>query len=268
MPRQPSASIAGPNRDLPLPEPRSPRALRRGLVVATAGLRTPLLNSADWLRVDGGHPLVEAELLRKRHSPRPVIYDIPGANNARYRNLLTTTESLVFAASTGFPWVNLRDLEDPNDLERALDFVDESTRLSCTVSEPRVLQRYVDDLCELGDALLLDLGALGQKLPPTYCETLTQAVVKRGREHGTPVLILPMARTVSTGAAAERGLVGQLLASGAHGLVLTTETQHNARAQEAVDLARELVTRSILTQGPGRHSARILDDDSSGWTNL
>ena len=138
MPRHPSASIAGPNRDLPLPEPRFPRALRRGIVVATAGLRTPLLNGADWLRVDGGQPLVDAETLRDRHAPRPVMYDIPGARNPRYRNLLTTTESLVFAASTGFPWVNLRDLEDPGDLERARDFVGDTTRLSCTISEPRV----------------------------------------------------------------------------------------------------------------------------------
>jgi hypothetical protein len=228
-------------------------------------MRTPLLNGTDWLRVDGGQPLVDAGTLRERHAPRPVIYDIPGANNARYRNLLTTTESLVFAASTGFPWINLRDLEDPGDLERARSFLDESTRLSCTVSEPRVLQRSIDDLCELGDALLLDLGAIGQKLPPTYCETLTHAVVQRGREHGTPILILPVARTVSGHAAAELGRVGQLLAAGAHGLVLTTETQHNARAQEAVDLARELVKRSVMTPARRRHSARVLDDDSSSW---
>lgn len=230
-------------------------------------MRTPLLNGADWLRVDGGQPLVDAEALRERHAPRPVMYDIPGANNARYRNLLTTTESLVFAASTGFPWVNLRDLEDPGDLERAREFVGDTTRLSCTVSEPRVLQRSIDDLCELGDALLLDLGAMGQKLPPSYCETLTHAVVKRAREHGTAVLILPAARTVSGQAAAELGRVGALLAAGAHGLVLVTETQHNARAQEAVDLARELVNRSVVKPPRGRHSARVLDDDSSGWAS-
>ena len=268
MPRFPAASIAGPGRDLPLPDERPTRVLRSGMLVATVGMRTPRLNGVDWLRVDGGQPLVASEKLRDRHGPRPVLYDIPGARNARYRNLLTTTESLVFAASTGFPWVNLRDLEDPGDLERARTFIDDNTRLSCTISEPRVLQRSIDDLCELGDALLLDLRAMGQKLPPTYSETLTHAVVKRAREHGTPVLLLPAARTVGGQAAAELGQVGQLLAAGAHGLVLTTETEHNTRAQEAVDLARELVARSALADPRGRHSARLLDDDSSGWTSL
>jgi hypothetical protein len=266
MARFPAASIAGPARDLPLPELRGTRLLRRGVVVATVGLRTPRLNGVDWLRVDGGQPLITAETLRDRHGPRPVLYDIPGARNPRYRNLLTTTESLVFAASTGFPWVNLRDLEDPGDLERARSFVEESTRLSCTVSEPRVLQRSIDDLCELGDALLLDLHAIGKKLPPTYFEILTHAVVKRAREHGTPVLVLPASRTMGGHAAAELGRVGQLLAAGAHGLVLTSETEHNAKAQDAVDLARDLVLQSMLADTRGRHSARLVDDDSTGWT--
>jgi hypothetical protein len=194
------------------------------------------------------------------------MYDIPGAHNPRYRNLLTTTESLVFAASTGFPWVNLRDLEDANDLERARTFVEETTWLSCTVSEPRVLQRSIDDLCELGDALLLDLHALAQQLPPTYCETLCLAVVKRAREHGTPVLVLPTARTTGGHAAAELGQVSRLLSAGAHGMVLTTETEHNPRAQDAVDLAREIVERSSLPEPRSSHSARVVDDDSSGWT--
>ena len=98
----------------------------------------------------------------------------------------------------------------------------------------------------------LDLGAIGQKLPPSYCETLTHAVVQRARDHGTPVLILPVGRTVSGSAAAELGRVGQLLAAGAHGLVLTTETQHSAGAQEA--------GWSV--------SASFTDYDRDGWLDL
>ena len=35
-----------------------------------------------------------------------------------------------------------------------------------------------------------------------------------------------------------------------------------------VDLARELVNRSMVAPQRGRHSARILDDDSSGWSSF
>jgi hypothetical protein len=215
------------------------------LVVASVGTRTPRLAGADWIRIDGGQPLVDAEQLRERHAPCPALFDVPGPDSARYRNLLTTTESLVFAATSG------------------------QTRLSCTVAAPWTLQRSLDSICRLGDAILLDLPALARQLPPSYCGILSHAVIKRAREHDLPVLLIPS--TTARGAAAELGRIGQLLAAGAHGLVLTSETTHNPRAQEAVDLARALVDGSSPSPADerARRSARVgPDDDASGWITL
>ena len=269
MAHNPTARIAGPDDPRPSGSGHGPSPLRAGLVVASVGPRTPRLTGADWIRIDGGQPLVEAEQLRERHAPCPALFDVPGPDSARYRNLLTTTESLVFAATSGFGWVNLRDLEDPADLERARTFLDDQTRLSCTVAAPWTLQRSLDSICRLGDALLLDLTALARQLPPSYCGILCHAVIKRAREHDLPVLLIPS--TTARGAAAELGRIGQLLAAGAHGLVLTSETTHNPRAQEAVDLARALVDGSSPSAVDERaqRSARLgPDDDASGWITL
>lgn len=271
MPRTHAARIARGRADLPALPSSSRPPLDPELVVATVGLRSPLMLGPDWIRIDGGQSLLDVSRLIDRHAPLPALFDIPGASSPRYRNLLTTTESLVFAATAEFSWVNLRDLEDPGDLQRARDFVGDATRLSCTVSDPRVLQRHLDDLCTLGDALLLDLRALRQNLPPSYLDALLHAVLKRAGEHSTPVLLVaamsPDPVTAERAASARLGELGQLLAAGARGLVLTRETELSPRAQEAIDLARSLmdhVRRSGRSNGSARLGGRPADD-SSGW---
>lgn len=269
MPRNPAARIARGHADLPALPPRPPIAA--DIVVATVGIRSPRLLGPDWIRIDGGRSLLDVPGVVARHAPVPAVFDIPGPDSPRYRNLLTTTEALVFAATAEFPWVNLRDLDDPAELERARDFVGESTRLSCTVSEPRVLQRHLDELCEIGDGLLLDLRALGQKLPPSYLDVLLHAVLERTREHSTPTLLVADLASAPVGAvrgaSARLGEIGRLIAAGARGLVLTRETELNPRPQEAIDLARDLLDHVRRSTGPVC-SARLAPDrdgDSGGW---
>lgn len=274
MPRLHTARLAHPDRDLDAPqEPSLPR-LGDDLVIATVSPRSGILVGADWIRIDGILPPVEAAALRTRHEPCNALIDIPGAHSPRSRSTLTTTESLVFAASAEFGWINLGDVEDPVELERARFFVGDRTRLSCTVGDPRVLQRHLDDLCTLGDALILDLRELGQKLPPTYLEVLLHAVLVRTTEHETPTLLIPGLAPQEArnprGAAAALGPVGNLLGAGARGLVLTRETEFNPEAQSAVDLARELIEQSRAASGHrrARNTARVIEEgleDPSGW---
>jgi hypothetical protein len=271
MPRINAARIARGRADQPALPSRPIPTLGCDLVVATVGPRSPLLIGPDWIRVDGGHSLIDVSRLVERHAPLPALFDIPGASSPRYRNLLTTTEALVFAATTGFGWVNLRDLEDPDELDRAREFLGEHTRLSCTVAEPRILQRHLDEICELGDALLLDIRALSDRLPPSYLDALLHAVLKRARERATPTLLVagfdPRPGTGPRLPSARLGSVGRLLAAGAHGLVLTRETELNPRAQDVIDLARELIghVRSTATPRSRARAGRIAPDDSSGW---
>ncbi len=274
MARIHTARIAAPGRDLPAEPARGPTPLTRDLVIATVSTRSPALVGADWIRIDGSQSPLASTALRRKHAPSPALFDIPGARTRRHRNLLTTTESLVFAASEDFAWVNLRDLQHPVELERARSFVGDDTRLSCTVSDPGVLQRYFDEICRTGDCVLLDLRDLGQKLPPSYLDTLMRAVLKRAVEYSTPALLisgqLQTEARQPRAAAAELGQLGTLLSAGYQGLVLIRETEFSAEPQEAVDLARSLVKYAAESAGfaHARRSARIFDDgavDSSGW---
>lgn len=271
MPRTPAARLAlGPSDHPALPTPAH-APFDEDVVVATVGSRSPLLLGPDWIRIDGGQSLVDVVDLVRRFAPLPAVFDIPGAHSPRYRNLLTTTELLVFAASAEFGWVNLRDLVDPAELDRARQFVGPQTRLTCTVGDPRVLQRHLDELCESGDGLLLDLRALGQNLPPSYRDVLLDAVLKRTREHGTPVLLVGGAAGATPpgtrGASARLGELGRLLAAGARGLVLTRETEFSPRPQDAVDLARDLIdqVRALTAVRPSARLRRGASDDSGGW---
>ena len=276
MARIHTARISTPARELPAEPVRSLAPLTRDLVIATISTRSPALVGADWVRIDGGQSPLAATGLRRKHAPLPALFDIPGARTRRYQNLLTTTESLVFAASEDFNWVNLSDLQHPMELERARSFVGDGTRLSCTVSDPGVLQRYIDEICHTSDCLLLDLRNLGQKLPPSYLDSLMRAVLKRAVEYSTPALLVSglspaQARKPRTNtAAAELGQLGTLLSAGYQGLVLIRETEFSAEPQVAVDLARSLVAYAAESAGlaHARRSARIFDDgtdDSSGW---
>jgi hypothetical protein len=274
MARFHTARIAAPGRDLPAAPERALPPLATNLVLATISTRSPVLIGADWVRIDGGQSPLAAAALRRKHAPSPALFDIPGARTRRYQNLLTTTESLVFAASEEFAWVNLSDLEHPAELERARNFLDDDTRLSCTISDPGVLQRSFDEVCHTSDAVLLDLRGLGQKLPPSYLDTLMRAALKRPGEFMTPALLipglLPSQARQPRAAAAELEKLGTLLAAGYNGLVLIRETELSAEPQNAVDLARWLVTQTTESAGLAhdRRGARILDDavdDSSGW---
>ena len=269
MPRLPAARIIDRDSGPPALEPLLHPPLDVDLVVATVGARSPRLLGPDWIRIDGGQSVIGVSELVDRHAPLPAMFDIPGAESPRYRNLLTTTESLVLAASAEFPWVNLRDLRDASQLEHARDFVGDQTRLSCTVGEPRVLQRDLDAVAELGDALLLDLRALRQKLPPSYLDSLLLAVLNRTRELQCPVLLVPEIGPAerAPGSAARLGALGRLLAAGARGLVLTRETEVNPRAQDAIDLARDLMAhvRHSTPNGPAARLGDRPSEDSSGW---
>jgi hypothetical protein len=274
MARTPTARIATPAREHPAEPVTVLAPLSRKLVIATISARSPVLVGADWVRIDGGQSPLAATGLRRKHAASPALFDIPGAQTRRYQNLLTTTESLVFAASEDFAWVNLSDLHHPMELERARSFVGDDTRLSCTVSEPRVLQRYFDEICDASDCVLMDVRGLGQKLPPSYLDTLMGAALKRAVEYSTPALLvsglLPTQARQPRAAAAELGQLGTLLSAGYQGLVLIRETEFSAEPQEAVDLARSLVAYAAEAAGlaRARRSARIFDDgtdDSSGW---
>jgi|GEM_PF-3423615 len=274
VPRPNAAQIADPQHQALIDERAALPALASDLVIASVTARSPLLTGADWIRIDGALPPLEAAALRRKHAPLPALLDIPGPRSRRARSPLTTTESLVVAASEDLAWVNLSDLLDPGELKRARFFVGDRTRLSCTVGEASVLQRHLDDICEAGDALILDLRALGKEVPPTYLEVLLHAVLKRTREHGTPTLLMPglaprQARERRSAAAATAP-VAKLLAAGARGLILTGETEFSADAQAAIDLARELIWHARESTGThrSRHSAQVVIDgldDPSGW---
>ena len=267
-----TARLATPGQDLPAEPVHVLAPLRRDLVVATISSHSPVLVGADWVRIDGSRSPLAANALRRKHAPSPALFDIPGASTRRYRNLLTTTESLVFAAGEDFAWVNLRDLQHPAELEHARCFVGSGTRLSCTVSDPRVLQRYFDEICLAGDCVLLDLRCLGQKLPPSYLDSLMRAVLKRAIEHSTPALLISglLPTQARRSGAAELGQLGTLLSAGYQGIVLIRETEYTTEPQEAVDLARSLVSYAAESAGLAqtRGSARVLDagpHGPSGW---
>ena len=96
MPRIHTAHIAAPGQDPgEIPE-QSLEPLAPDLVVATVSARSPRLSGADWVRIDGGQSPITAAAIRRNHAPVPALFDIPGAQTRRYRNLFTTTESLVF----------------------------------------------------------------------------------------------------------------------------------------------------------------------------
>lgn len=274
MPRLRTARLANQDQDLVAPRPYSLPELPADVVVATVSARSAALTGADWVRIDGSLPPLEAAALRTQHAPVAAMLDLPGPGSPRARSPLTTTESLVFAASEDFAWVNLRDLEGPAELERARFILGGTTRLSCTVGSARVLQRDIDTLCSLGDALILDLRALESSMASPGLELLLHAVVQRAHEQGTPVLLIPGLAPAQTResrtAAASLGSVVPLLGAGARGLVLTRETEWNAEAQSAIDLARDLINRAREAAGrpKDRASARLVSEaleDPSGW---
>ena len=254
----------------PAPSPAAlgiapPRSGRSVLVVATVGPQTPELKNVDWIRIDAAQGTLDAFADRRSHPSSPVMFDIPGPRTRRTGSLLTTSEFLVFAAAEGFEWVNLRGVNDPEEVLHARQFLPPSTRLSVTISSPAVLLRALPDLCEAADAVLLARAELRRALGPHTADDALRAAIHTAALHAAPPLLGSGILTSMTHAmqpdAREVEELSALVDDGVRGLVLMRETTHGRDPQGAVDVAR-LVAEHARQAGPAlggeqRPSARV-----------
>lgn len=217
------------------------------------GPQNEALHGIDFARVDGARwSAHELERIRRQQGA-PLLLDLPGRHTPRHHGTLTRSEFLVYAASESWEWVNLRDLEHPEELQRAREGLPEKVRLSATISSPEVLHRGLVELISPLDVLFVDERALASRLDPRRWRDTLQATFLECAREGVPCLLLsellPSMIRPEEAHLEELGRLVQLLDDGCSGFVLDTETCNHPRAQSATNILRLITERR-------RHEAR------------
>lgn len=236
---------------------------RRALLGATVGPANSQLHGLDFVRVDGAKwSAIELDRIRGEHVA-PALLDLPGHRTPRRHGTLTRSEFLVYAATEEWSWVNLRDVEQPDELRQARECLPEKVRLSATISSAEVLHHEIPRLREHADVLFVDERALRPQLEPLRLRDSLQLAFRQCARAGRPCLLLsellPSMIHPEEPQLEEIGRLTQLLSEGCSGFVLTAETCQNPEAQSAVNILR-LVTehrRRRIRAGDPRAAARL-----------
>lgn len=226
---------------------------RRALLGATVGPRNECLHGIDFVRVDGARWSAHQLDRIRRQQGAPALLDLPGRHTSRRHGTLTRSEFLVYAATESWEWINLRDLEHADELERARECLPERARISATISSPEVLYRHLGELVHHVDVLFVDETSLASRLDPRRWRDTLQATFLECQRHSTPCLILsellPSMLRPEDPRLEEIGRLVQLLDDGCSGFVLDAETCDQPRAQSATNILRLITERR-------RHDAR------------
>jgi pyruvate kinase len=229
---------------------RMGRARMCPLVIASVDASTPVLHGMDWIRIDAARDgLHRSGSVRDRYE-EPAMLDVPGPATRREGSSLTTSEFLVYAAAEEYEWVNLRGVQSVHEIERAREFLPESTRLTVTASTPNALQRSIDELCEEGDAVVLGCHELERVLGRHRVRDALRVAVLGAATKGKPCfaasgLLRSMLRSSRPGPR-DLDRVTTLAQDGCAGFILSAETLEGAHAQSCVD-----VVRLVAEHAPG-----------------
>jgi pyruvate kinase len=186
--------------------------------------------------VDGG-PLGEHKGINAPRVPLPAV----GVTEKDEADLL-------FGLRAGVDLIGLSFVQSADDITRARRLASEagypSVPIVAKLERPEAIDR-LPSICQAADALMVARGDLGLELPLEEVPQVQKLVLRRGREHGIPVIVatqvLESMRTESRPTRAEVSDAAGAVDAGADAIMLSGETAVGAYPIRSVEVLDAII---------------------------
>lgn len=165
-------------------------------------------------------------------------------------NLSAMTEKdqadLEFGLSLGVDWVALSFVQRPDDVALVREKVANRAGIMAKIEKPSAI-RYLDEIVNHADAVMVARGDLGVELPPEDVPILQKQIIHTCREAGKPVVVatqmLESMINAPTPTRAEASDVAGAVYEGADAVMLSGESASGKYPREAVTIMDKIIAR-------------------------
>ncbi|MEQ8664705.1 MAG: pyruvate kinase [Rhodospirillales bacterium] len=163
-------------------------------------------------------------------------------------------EDLKFALSLGVDWVALSFVQRPEDVAEGRKLVAGRAGIMVKLEKPSAM-RYLDEIVDLADSVMVARGDLGVECPPEDVPAFQKQIIRACRSKGKPVIVatqmLDSMINAPTPTRAEASDVATAVYDGADTVMLSAETAVGSYAAEAVAMMDRIIRR--VEQDPLHH---------------
>ncbi len=184
-------------------------------------------------------------------------------------------EDLRFALDQGCDWIALSFVQLPEDVAEARKLIGNRARVMAKLEKPSAI-RYLDQIIEMSDAVMVARGDLGVEMPPETVPGVQKQIIRSGRRTGKPVVVATQMLESMIGAPqptrAEASDVATAVYDGADCVMLSGETAAGKFPVEAVRMMDRIITqverdplyRGIIENAQQDHDATSADAITAG----
>jgi pyruvate kinase len=155
-------------------------------------------------------------------------------------------EDLRFALELGVDWVALSFVQRPEDVAEARRLIEGRAAVMVKLEKPAAIDR-LQELIDLGDAVMVARGDLGVEMPPEDVPSVQKRIIGACRLAGKPVVVATqmLDSMVSHPAPtrAEASDVATAVYDGADAVMLSAETASGRYPVEAVSMMDRIISR-------------------------
>jgi pyruvate kinase len=153
---------------------------------------------------------------------------------------------LAFALDLGVDWIALSFVQGPDDVAEAKKLVAGRAGVLIKLEKPAALTR-LQEIVDLGDAMMVARGDLGVEMPPEDVPPLQKRIIQVCRRAGKPVVVatqmLESMIQSPTPTRAEASDVATAVYEGADAVMLSAETAAGSYPREAVTMMDRIIRR-------------------------
>ena len=150
---------------------------------------------------------------------------------------------LVAALDMGVEWIALSFVQKPDDVAEAKKLINRRAGVIVKLEKPSAI-RYLPELVEMADAVMVARGDLGVELPPEQVPSIQKRIVRIAREKGKSVIVatqmLESMISSPSPTRAEASDVATAIYDGADAVMLSAETASGEYPIEAVSIMRKI----------------------------
>lgn len=158
---------------------------------------------------------------------------------------------LSFGLELGVDWVALSFVQRPEDIREARELIGDKAFLMAKIEKPSAV-RYLQEIAELSDAIMVARGDLGVEVPAESVPQIQKDIISTCRQLGKPVVVatqmLESMRFSPAPTRAEVTDVANAVAEGADAVMLSAETASGEYPLEAVQMMSKIIRQ--VENGP------------------
>ncbi len=155
-------------------------------------------------------------------------------------------EDLAFALDLGVDWICLSFVQTPDDVRMARQLIGDRAGIICKIEKPSAL-KYLDEIIELADAVMVARGDLGVECPIESVPFLQRRIIEKCRVANRPVIVatqmLESMINAPVPTRAEVSDVATAVYEGADAVMLSAETAMGSYPIQAVSMMKRIISK-------------------------